>query len=132
MSDQNKIFCGDAKKIEFQNGGSITAATINLDQLEQYFQQYGFTTKAGARKIKIKISRKRQTDQYGNTHFVEIDTWSPNQNNNQGGAPQQSYQNNGGQQQGYRQPPQQQSGGYGSYQPPPIGGPGSFEDDIPF
>lgn len=82
QQQQDKIFCGSGKKKEFPNGGSITDITIDLGLLENYFQQYGFTTDGGKRMIKLKVSTKRQPDQFGKTHNVEIDTWKPD--NNQG------------------------------------------------
>lgn len=73
----DKIFCGSGKKKEFQNGGSITTLSLDLDALINNFEEYGFTTQAGKRIIKVKASSKREVDQYGNTHSAEIDTWKP-------------------------------------------------------
>ena len=31
----------------------------------------------GKKYIKLKVVKKRETDQYGKTHYVEVDTWKP-------------------------------------------------------
>jgi len=31
----------------------------------------------GKKYIKLKVVKKRETDQYGRTHYVEVDTWKP-------------------------------------------------------
>lgn len=87
----DKIFCGSGKKKEFNNGGSVTDVMLDLDVLNSNFQEHGFTTTGGKRMIKIKVSTKREPDQYGKTHSAEIDTWKPEQQ--QGGNNNQSYDN---------------------------------------
>lgn len=75
---QDKIFCGSGKKREFNNGGSITQVMFNLDVLNKYFEQYGFTTDQGKKMIKVDVATLRNgPDQYGKTHSVSIDTWKP-------------------------------------------------------
>ena len=38
----------------------------------------------GKKYIKLSIARKKDSpDQYGNTHYVEVDTWKPEQKNDQ-------------------------------------------------
>lgn len=129
---QDRIWCGSGKKKEFQNGGSITSVSLDIDTLINNFDEHGFTTRNGKRVIKIKVSSKRDgEDQYGNTHNVEIDTWKPdNQNsgnnnyNNSGGNKSNNYQGfNGG---GNNSP------SYENYPSGNQGGGGNFEDDIPF
>ena len=71
------IYVGSGKEKTFQDGGSIITITVDIDSLNREFPNYGFTTEQGKRKIKIKIGRRREIDQYGNSHLVEIDTWKP-------------------------------------------------------
>lgn len=28
--------------------------------------------------VNLEIKERRETDQYGNTHYIEVDTWQPN------------------------------------------------------
>ncbi len=144
MSD--KIYCGNGKEKVFQDGGSIIEVLLDVDDLAKNFKEHGFTTNGNPpkRKIRIKVCRSRNVDQYGNTHYAEIDTWKPNQQNQPQGNmnPQgQQGQFQGGGNQGYgNQPPGGQGGqnnqnlsGYGNQGRPAQGPPPtSFEDDIPF
>lgn len=86
MSD--KIYCGNGKEKTFQDGGSIISLMLDVDTLAQHFKEHGFTTEQGRRKIRIKVCRSRNVDQYGNTHYAEIDTWKPDPNRAQQSAQQ--------------------------------------------
>jgi len=76
MSNE-KIYCGSAKRKEFSDGGNIMNVSLDLDELNKRFKVYGFETRAGKKIIKLKISKRREPDQYDNTHSVMIDTWKP-------------------------------------------------------
>lgn len=67
--------------------------------------------------LNLKVTKKREPDQYGKTHGVKLDTWEPGQNQPQNGG---GYYNNPPQGQ-YQNPPQPPQG---SYQQPPQGTPG--------
>lgn len=70
MAEKNYIK-GFAKERKFDNGGSIIALTLNLEQLSQLpLDNYG--------NIKIDVCQKRETDQWGNTHYVVENTFVPN------------------------------------------------------
>lgn len=71
------IYCGSGKDKEFADGGHLLTVTLNIDELLANYEQYGFTTNAGKRTIKVKVSRRREVGQYGETHTVELDTWKP-------------------------------------------------------
>lgn len=104
-----KIYCGNGKGRNFDGGGSVVNVTLDVDVLAMAFKEHGWTTDAGKRKIKVKVCTNRDgTDNYGNTHYAEVDTWKPDPNR-QHSDRSQPYQ-----------APQQS--------PPPA----SFEDDIPF
>ena len=127
---QDKIWCGQGKKREFSNGGSITTISIDLDTIEQYFEQYGKRGKNnGKRYITLKVASKREEDQYGNTHSVEIDTWKPdNSHNNQGGDTYNAHSQNvnSGNNQGFQGSSFKPSSGF-------QGGNSNFDDDdVPF
>ena len=81
MSD--KIYVGNGKERKFDNGGSIITITVDIDAVMTACKDYGFTTEAGKRKIRLKVSQRREVDQYGNSHAVEVDTWKPEPGHNQ-------------------------------------------------
>lgn len=106
----NKIYCGNAKEITFNDGGSLIAATLDLGMLLQHEEEFGFTTTGGKRTIKIKVCQSRETDRYGNTHYLEIDQWKPD---------------------GSRAAAPKPAPNYGSTPPPGPPSPNP-DDDIPF
>lgn len=73
----NKIYCGNAKEKRFNDGGSIIEVMLDVDVLAKSFKEHGFTTEQGKRKIRIKVCKSREVDQYGNSHYAEVDTWKP-------------------------------------------------------
>jgi len=74
-----KIYIGSGKEKHFNDGGSVINLTIGLDGIAQYFKDYGFTTDQGKKKLKLIVSKRREIDQYGNSHYVTVDTWKPEQ-----------------------------------------------------
>jgi hypothetical protein len=70
--ENTKIYCGSAKTVG-QFG--ILAVSLCLDELPQ---EYITTAKNGKRYINLKVCPKKAVDQFGKTHYVEIDTWKPN------------------------------------------------------
>ena len=72
-----KIYIGTAKEKVFDDGGSVIKITMSLDGMKEHFDKYGFITDKGMHKIKLIVSKRREEDQYGNTHYVTIDTWKP-------------------------------------------------------
>lgn len=121
-----RIYCGNGKEKRFEGGGSIVTITVDLDTLILEFPNYGFTTDAGKRKIRLKVGQRREVDQYGNSHLVEVDTWKPDRGQ---GEAQQG--------QGGRSSPMsptpfpRPSSGTARPSPEPSGDEG-FADDIPF
>ena len=75
MSD--KIFVGSATKKEFPNGGHVITVHLECDDLEKYFNEFGYINKRGKHVVKLKISQRREVGKFGDTHTVEIDTWKP-------------------------------------------------------
>lgn len=124
MNDQ-KIFVGSGKDFHFANGGQSLGLTIDLDALLDAYKQYGFDYN-GKRYIKLKAVQKREPDQHGKTHYIEVDTYKPNQ---QAAPPQNGHNQGGSMAQGYN--PQQNPQGFESYTPPSQPAQG-YDDDIPF
>jgi len=74
-----KIYIGSGKEKHFNDGGSVINLIIGLDGIAQYFKDYGFTTDQGKKKLKLVVQKRREIDQYGNSHYVTVDTWKPEQ-----------------------------------------------------
>lgn len=76
----DKIFCGSGK--EFGQYGQISLDICLTDLPTEHIRDYN-----GKKYIKMKLSRKKEKDKRGNTHYVEVDTWKPqNQNTGWGGS----------------------------------------------
>ena len=72
MSD--KIYVGSGKG-KFDN--DLIEVNICLSDLpKEHIFEYN-----GKEYIKLKVGKKREVDQYGKSHYVEIDTWKPEQKN---------------------------------------------------
>ena len=74
-----KIYIGNGRQKTFQDGGSIINLTIDLNGIKDHFEKYGFTTDAGKKKLKLVVQKRREIDQYGNSHYITVDTWKPEQ-----------------------------------------------------
>lgn len=76
MSD--KIFCGQGKEKKFDNGGSIISISVCVSDLPKDKIK---ESKNGKKYINLKVCQKKQVDDYGNSHYVEVDMWEPTQQN---------------------------------------------------
>ena len=73
MDNKEKIYVGSGKEM-FE--GSLVNTTINLTKLTKMAQKHIFEYN-GDKYIKLKVARKKEVDEYGKTHYVEVDTWKP-------------------------------------------------------
>lgn len=80
----DKIYVGNGKERKFDSG-SIIGITVDVDSILREFENHGFTTEQGKRKIRLDVASRRSVDQYGNSHAVTVNTWKPD---NQESAPQ--------------------------------------------
>lgn len=62
-------FCGNAKKIEFENGGHILNGSVSFEKLKAYANDKGY--------VRITIARNREPGKFGNTHAIYINEWKP-------------------------------------------------------
>lgn len=74
MSD--KIYVGNGKVKSF-DWGSVLNATLDLDALVLQYGAHGFANQKGDRKIKVTVMKRKEPDDYGNTHYITLDTWHP-------------------------------------------------------
>ena len=77
MSNQNeqKTYCNgvSAKQITFQSGKTILKLGINAEKMIAFLTQY----KNAKGFVNLGISERKEIGQYGDTHTVWLDTWSP-------------------------------------------------------
>jgi hypothetical protein len=71
MNQQNKIYVGFAKQIDFANGGNIIKISLNESDIAKL--QDNLTDG----KIRLALMKRKEADKWGNTHSLEIDTWKP-------------------------------------------------------
>ncbi len=76
MADE-KIYVGNGKEHVFSDGGKEIKVRLCLDDMKKYHELYGFTSDKGRHFVNLIVSERREKDQYGNSHFVRIDTWKP-------------------------------------------------------
>ena len=68
---KDRIYCGSGiEKFD----GNLIETTINLSKLKDSEHIFEFN---GDKYIKLKVAKKREVDEYGKTHYVEVDTWKP-------------------------------------------------------
>ena len=73
MDSKGKIYVGSGKE---KFDGNLIDVSINLSKIsgasKDYIFEYG-----GDKFIKLKVVKKKEIDEYGKTHYVEVDTWKP-------------------------------------------------------
>ena len=67
-----KIYCGSGK--EKFDGDMISVSVCLDDYPKEYLSEYN-----GKRYLKLDVCKKREVDQYGKTHYVTVNTWTPDQ-----------------------------------------------------
>lgn len=73
----DKTYVGNGKERKFDNGGAVISVTLDLDMLIKEYNNHGFLSNRGVRKIKIDVSTRRSVGEYGDTHSVTTNTWHP-------------------------------------------------------
>lgn len=56
--------------------GNLVEATICLSDITKNASEHIFEY-GGKKYIKVKVQKKKEADQFGKTHFVEVNTWKP-------------------------------------------------------
>jgi hypothetical protein len=70
MEKQEKIYVGSGKD-KFE--GNMVQISVCLSEMpKEHVFEYD-----GKKYIKLNVVKKREADQYGKTHYVEVDTWKP-------------------------------------------------------
>jgi hypothetical protein len=69
-----KIYCGKGKE---KFNGNLIEVSLCLSKLPKEF----ITESKGQKYIKIKVQKSKEPDQWGNTHYVEVDTFKPEKKN---------------------------------------------------
>lgn len=74
MSNNSKIYVGNGTE---KFDGDMVEFSVNLTKLTaeagEHINEY-----KGSKYIKLKLAKKKGgADEYGKTHYVEVDTWKP-------------------------------------------------------
>lgn len=64
-----KYLKGSAKQVSFNNGGSIINISLKKSEIAELPDTNDY--------VKISVIERRETDQYGNTHYVIENTYQP-------------------------------------------------------
>ena len=86
MEQEEKIFCGSAKLIYFNDGNHMTKATFSRDDVQKLMK---FLDDENKDWVSINIKSKKNQVEGKPTHYCEIDLWKRDENYQQ---PQQSQQ----------------------------------------
>lgn len=73
MSKSEKIYVGNGTE---KFDGGIVQFSLNLTKLSKDAGEHMFDYN-GEKYIKLKVVKKREADEYGKTHYVEVDTFKP-------------------------------------------------------
>jgi hypothetical protein len=61
------------KEITFSGGGTLLKLSVNVDKFLAFLKEH--ENEKGW--VNMKIERKKEVGQYGDTHSLQLDTWKP-------------------------------------------------------
>lgn len=76
MAD-DKIYVGRGKEKTFGDGGNNVTMSICLSDIPK--EHIKKSDKNGKSYVTLIVGKLKNTDDYGNTHTVRVDTWKPTQ-----------------------------------------------------
>ena len=68
---EEKIYVGSGTE---KFDGNLVSASLCLSDLPA---EHMTTGKNGKKYINLNVQKKKEKDQYGNTHYIAVDTWKP-------------------------------------------------------
>lgn len=79
------------KRVEFPGGGAKLAVGLNVEKVVAFLNEH--RNERGY--VNIDIVRRKEPDQYGNTHYAVLNAWKPKQQAAPGGeaTPRQAVEN---------------------------------------
>lgn len=84
---KEKIYIGNGTE---KFDGDLVEFSLNLSKMNADAKEFIFEYK-GDKYVKLKVVKKRGgADEYGKTHYVEVDTFKPNANGNSSAKPKAS------------------------------------------
>ena len=78
----DKVYCGNGKMIKTQYG-DMMKISLHPEDIEKIVERSKETKDRGGW-VNLALKERREPSEKGNTHYLEIDTWEPNQD---GGNP---------------------------------------------
>jgi hypothetical protein len=70
MDKQERIYVGNGKEFGDYGGVNLSICLSNLPK-EHVFEYNG------KKYIKLKVGKRKEVNEYGKTHYVEVDTYKP-------------------------------------------------------
>lgn len=74
MANEDTIFVGSGKTINFKTGGYKIGISVCIEDIPE---EHTFVAPNGKTYVRLDVVKKKETDQYGKTHFVAVNTWKP-------------------------------------------------------
>tara|TARA_B110001452_G_scaffold138806_2_gene115399 strand:+ start:962 stop:1207 length:246 start_codon:yes stop_codon:yes gene_type:complete len=66
------IFLGSAKTLF---DGNLIKGSICINDILEHFKNYGTETETGKQFLPIEVCKRKSPDDFGNTHFIKLNTW---------------------------------------------------------
>ena len=68
----DKIYLGNGKEFFDENEIKFSLNLTKLKEAAEHFFEF-----KGNKYVKLKVCKKKETDEYGKTHYVQVDTFKP-------------------------------------------------------
>lgn len=68
---EDKIYCGSGKKSQYGTNLDLCLSKIPKEHITE--------DKNGNKYIKLKVDERKNPDDYGNTHYITVNTWKPSE-----------------------------------------------------
>lgn len=82
MSKDTVFIKGSVRQVTFNNGGTVFNVSINVEDLAQHKDDKGYA--------RIVIVERREPDQYGNTHYMKVNDYKPEEKEQQAPPPRRA------------------------------------------
>jgi hypothetical protein len=74
MEVKNKIYLSNMKTLF---DGNIVKGSINIEAFNEAVKEHSFEMN-GQIYLPIEVKKKQNVDEYGNSHYMEVNTFKPN------------------------------------------------------
>lgn len=74
MEVKNKIYLSNMKTLF---DGNIVKGSINIESFNEAIKEHSFEMN-GIKYLPIEVKKKQNIDEFGNSHYMEVNTFKPN------------------------------------------------------